>query len=364
MKILFAYQETDLTDNLFVVSLIKSLRDKKLQIDSSVDLFWNSNIKYDIIHIQWPEELFKWGSVSKEDILKLSTRINHLKNSGIKLVYTRHNSQPHYKDKNLIEIYKIIENSVDSIIHLGYFSKNESLKSTQYSKRIYHTIIPHHIYLGYYDTNIDQSEARTKLGIPNNSLVILAFGKFRNFREKVMVLLSYIFFKQSNKFLLAPRLFTYSNARFGKSLINKLINIFVKIFEKKFHAKVMINSEIVSQDLLPYYLTASDLVFIQRYKILNSGNIPLALLFRKVVIGPNIGNVGELLINSGNPTFDPKSISSINRALLNGVSLFKQNKGEKNFTYAIDNLSINYITDLHIFLYNKIITGKTLESCQ
>ena len=41
-----------------------------------------------------------------------------------------------------------------------------------------------------------------------------------------------------------------------------------------------------------------------------------------------------------------------------------ENKGEKNFTYAIDNLSINYITDLHIFLYNKIITGKTLESCQ
>ena len=68
MKILFAYQETDLTDNLFVVSLIKSLRDKKLQIDSSVDLFWSSDIKYDIIHIQWPEELFKWGSVSKEDI--------------------------------------------------------------------------------------------------------------------------------------------------------------------------------------------------------------------------------------------------------------------------------------------------------
>ena len=76
MKILFAYQETDLTDNLFVVSLIKSLRDRKLQIDSSIDLFWNSDIKYDIIHIQWPEELFRWKSVSKEDITKLIYRIN------------------------------------------------------------------------------------------------------------------------------------------------------------------------------------------------------------------------------------------------------------------------------------------------
>ncbi len=364
MNILFAYQETDLTDNLFVVSLIKSLRDKKLQIDSSVDLFWNTDIKYDLIHIQWPEELFKWRSVCKEDISKLTTRINQLKSNGIKLVYTRHNSQPHYQDNNLIEVYKIIENSVDSIIHLGSFSKNESINSMHFSENIYHTIIPHHIYLGYYNTNINQSDSRTKLGIPNKSLVILVFGKFRNLREKITVLLSYIFFSQSNKFLLAPRLFTYTNTRFGKRFINKLVSLSAKIFEKIFHAKLMIDSEIVSQDLLPYYLTASDIVFIQRRKILNSGNIPLAFLFKKVAIGPNIGNVGELLVSSGNPIFNPKSILSINKAFLQGITLLNQNKGNSNYTYAINNLSIDYVTDLHIILYNKIITGKTLKSCQ
>ena len=44
-------------------------------------------------------------------------------------------------------------------------------------------------------------------------------------------------------------------------------------------------------------------------------NIPLAFLFHKIVVGPNTGNIGELLKNTGNPTFNPNHKADIIRAL-------------------------------------------------
>jgi hypothetical protein len=51
----------------------------------------------------------------------------------------------------------------------------------------------------------------------------------------------------------------------------------------------------VDDNILPYYYAASDLAFIHRVKILNSGNAIMPMLFGKVVVGPDVGNVGVLL---------------------------------------------------------------------
>lgn len=55
------------------------------------------------------------------------------------------------------------------------------------------------------------------------------------------------------------------------------------------------NDELIDNCDLPYYMAASDVIFIQRKDILNSGNVPLAFLYHKVVVGPKVGNIGELL---------------------------------------------------------------------
>ena len=43
------------------------------------------------------------------------------------------------------------------------------------------------------------------------------------------------------------------------------------------------------------------MVFIQRTDILNSGNVPLALSFGRVVTGPDSGNIGGLLAETSTP---------------------------------------------------------------
>ena len=91
---------------------------------------------------------------------------------------------------------------------------------------------------------------------------------------------------------------------------------------------------IISNEELPYYIIASDLLMIQRKRILNSGNLPLAFLFKKVVIGPDYGNIRNILKESGNPTFNPDNTNSIVRALTQGYQMAQVHKGEDNYLYA------------------------------
>lgn len=55
---------------------------------------------------------------------------------------------------------------------------------------------------------------------------------------------------------------------------------------------------------------------------------PLAFLYHKVVVGPKVGNIGELLSETGNPTFDPDDKKDILRALEEARRLAHGDKGK------------------------------------
>ena len=111
----------------------------------------------------------------------------------------------------------------------------------------------------------------------------------------------------------------------------------------------------VKDEDLPYYYAASDTALIHRKEILNSGNLPMAFYMGKVVVGPNVGNVGTILDETSNPTFDIHKIDSLKDAIEKALVLNKQGKGEENRKYAIDNFSTERVAQLHINLYKSLI---------
>jgi hypothetical protein len=114
------------------------------------------------------------------------------------------------------------------------------------------------------------------------------------------------------------------------------------------------NDELIDNCDLPYYMAASNVIFIQRKGQLNSVNIPLAFLFHKVVIGPDSGNIGELLRNTGNPVFRSDKKQDIIRALKEARHLSARGKGEANYAYAIRNMSINKVGKQYAELYEEL----------
>lgn len=351
MKVLIVFEEKNV-DNLFVPILCNGIRNTGIEVDCSVEKFWNENRFYDIIHFQWPEEIVGWNNENADKIQKLKERIAFLKNRGTKFVYTRHNSRPHYYNAITYTAYDIIESSCDMIVHMGQFSYNEFKQQYPHSHNV---IIPHHIYENTYNENISKEEARKTLGLSPNKFIITAFGKFRLKDEISIVIKSFLKFKCKNKYLLVPRLLPFSPHARNKNLIKRFIST-ILYYTSKFICKLYSiqtdnNEKIISNQDLPYYIIASDLLFIQRKRILNSGNLPLGFLFKKVVVGPDYGNISNILKESGNPMFNPNDMDSIVQALNQGYKLTQTRKGEENYLYAKQHFSLQRVSELYRHTY-------------
>ena len=103
-------------------------------------------------------------------------------------------------------------------------------------------------------------------------------------------------------------------------------------------------------------IQASDIMFIQRLEILNSGNLPLGFAGGNIVVGPDLGNVGEMLRATGNPVFDPHDKESIFIAVDKAISMLKQNnysQGKKNYEYAKNHWNKEHVAQV---LNDKLLT--------
>ena len=209
MKILIVYTASGTSDNPFVRLLADGIRACGYEVVCSVEEFRSNAADYDIVHLQWPEELFRWKAPAPADVETLEQQLQTLKNNGIPLIYTRHNTLPHHGNPLVTEAYGLVERYADAIVHLGDCSLREFTAAHPDSEQL-QVVIPHHIYEGLYDMDITRNAGRRALGIPADRLVVLAFGAFRHAEERRLVWGAFRRLHYPAKFLLAPRLWPYT----------------------------------------------------------------------------------------------------------------------------------------------------------
>lgn len=302
-------------------------------------LLWeNEVLEYDVVHFQWPEGVFGHfkHKVTDEELKRVEERLVFLKRNNKKIFATVHNLEPHTnKDPNVIKLYDIIYCQAHVIIHMGNFSKD--LLSKKYPKAT-HVIIPHHIYDDIYNFSYDKNEARAKLGLPIDKDIILCFGKFRNDRERNF-LLDIRRRIDSAVYFVTPGF--YRESLRSKNPI-KLIKRIVKTLQYK-SKDIKFSNEVIPDDDMQRYFCAADVVLIQRPVILNSGNLPMAYAAGKVVVGPDVGNVGGILRDTNNFVFNPDKIDTAVMAIHNALVAAKEGLGSKNKDYAYKEWSSSVI---------------------
>ena len=340
MKVYFVVCEpSERMINHFVPSLGNALQKQGCEVVYGLERLWTDDVfDCDIVHFQWPE--FVFGSQKKEfsdnDITRMSHRLMQLKEKGIRIFVQVHNLNPHTnKDKNVSRMYELLYQHADVIVHMGRYS-HELLKY-QYPQA-QHVVIPHHIYDDVYSFAITREEARKRLRLPQDKQIVLSFGKFRNERERNFVLslkknfnsqLSSLNCQLSTVFLIPgfyrETLHTWNPKKLAVRLYNTC----------RYKLKgIKFCNDVISDDLMQYYFCAADVVLIQRLDILNSGNLPMAFHAGKVVVGPDVGNVGQILRETGNFIFTPHDIRSAVNALQKALT--ETAKGKENKTYATE----------------------------
>ena len=340
MKILFvcsynAYYRKNA--NPFVRSLIEGLKAEGCIVDCDLDRFWTDFDDYDIIYFQWPEAIYKWN----RNMINLDILADHfdlLRNRNKKTVITCHNLYPHNNDKLTTKLYNLVYSKVDAIHHMGTYSFNflrEKYPDT------FHFIVPHHVADEMWNRKSKISDSRKKLNIPDNHIVISSFGAFRNQDEVNLFLNMAKDVGRKGITFLAPRI--PIGKLYNGRWINKSLSFIIKFLKYKYLG--IKYAGFLSSEELDEWLCASDIVFIQRKEILNSGNVPLAYSAKKIVVGPNVGNVGELLQNTNNYVFNPYKRESVCRVINNAIDNCKKNNGlgNRNYEYAKSNWTTSIV---------------------
>lgn len=348
--------------NPFVYTLIDGIKSQFNDFDWNwgVDVFWTDEcLNYDIIHIQWPNlfESTMNGQFTPHDFVE---RILYLKSKGIKIVTTCHNLEPHYQNDNIgVELYTLSYLYSDYIIHLGRYSLDLFKEKYPNSKNV---LIPHHIYDTVYNKVMNKQECLAKLNLDKSKKYILCFGAFRSNEERELVIRLSKMTHQQNIMILAPAfysvIFRKSNWKryHVKYLLSYLVRRILYIVYKFKYKSIYFERKEIGDDRLIYFYGACDIALIHRTKILNSGNVPLAFLMKKVVVGPDTGNVGVLLREMGNPTFDCNDLSTLYIGVKKALELEQNsNLGVSNYNFAMQEFNTKKISKALYNLYKEML---------
>jgi len=332
--------------NPFIWILDKEIASDDFHVDSGINVFWDRQQPYDIIQIHWPEWIFNSAKErfwDKEFGQRLTETLCRWKKSGTRIVFTRHDERTHYVkgDDIRTNLFDIMESEADAIVHLGYFSRNQMFDCERLRDKI-HAVIPHHTYDTLYPHSVSQAEARQALGIDAKFKVILTFGVFRDEEEVLLTKNAFEQLDDPDKYLLAPSWYhnTWNDYRNNHS-IHK--------------GSSWLGTGIVDRNMLPWCFAATDVVFIQRLRNLNSGNFPMAFFHNKTVVAPAIGNMTEYMDNINNFSFDPFDPSSVLSALQKGLA--RANYPQVNETYASEHWNTAKICEQYRQLYRQLIDG-------
>jgi len=333
-------------DQLFITEVMRSYN-SLCTIETSFENFWLNKGTYDVIHLHWPEYLFKWKLPTDVELLLLEKVLKNWQENGAKIVITRHNYLPHSTNPERFEtLYEIVYKNVDAVIHLGAYSIKEY--KIRYEgllpKKQVQAYISHPIFTNYPNT-VTKSEARQHLNIGKDTVVMLVFGEVRKASEKNLVLDAFDAIDTKDKLLIAPG-WKFSKT---KEPINSLKWLKVKQFKK-----YRITQEFITNQRVQHYFMSANFVFLPRTDTLNSGVPFLAAVFNTPIVGCNTGNITQVLKENGMPSLNVINREQIKTAI-NQVLLIKED--DANYAFIEKDNQAMVVGEKHLELFNMLINS-------
>ena len=350
MKVFMVHEDPWHAGNPYIFTLIEGLQKSHSDCEVSWgrEVFWSDIIfSFDIVHFHWPQTFMGKDSHSEDDLLH---HIENMKSASVKIVATCHDLEPHYEQfADKAESMRIVYSHCDAIIHLGEYSKK--LFEQQYPEAS-HFFVPHHIYDTVYTYFPSREESLKFLGLPQDRTYILCFGAFRAKPERQLIISLSKHLHEKNVVILAP---SFMNIWWHRFLMP--FRCLQKwYYEHYYHIRCTGRTwRAVSDETLPYYYGAADVVLIQRVKILNSGNVLMPMLFGKVVVGPDCGNVGHILRRWNYPVFSVDDAASVRDCVRKAIKMEKSGLGIINRTLQFNEYATAVVTEKLYEVYKRIL---------
>lgn len=349
-------------NNPFTTELIRGVQNAGPDVTTGLFRLDQNGYHPDIIHFQWPERIFQ-TKPNEADITWLEERLNYFKKST-KIAVTVHNEVPHKKDWSTYEkVYGLVYRYADGFVHMGEVSKRllcERFPNESADKL--HVVIPHGNYV-VFGKQADKNHARKHLNLPNKKghKVALIVGSVRKVDElKRIKSFARIIYKLNGTLVFAGDIsLEKPNFTFGKTALKRILSELKQLVYElrlKNTLGLIFRPGRIPHPQMALYLSTADAMVIPRGRVLNSGNVALGFTYGLVVVGPDSGNVGEVLKSFDNPTFHPDmDESSLQSAIEDAFALSDQGQGLVNQKIAMSDWSWEKIGKHHLNFYNNLL---------
>lgn len=323
--------------------------------------FWleNPNNDWSVVHFQWPEQLLDSEKPSTNDIEILSSKIDRLKRTA-KIVTTVHNLQPHYDESKILEkLYRLVFRKSDAFVHFANPSVGMiNVKYPMETEGKPHFVIPHGNYRCFGEMP-SQSAAREHLKLPQKGTIVIVFGQLRSSEEFYIAERAIRKWNKSDQYLLISgrlpvRVPGLNCGRLGTHIIGGLRSAFF-FLRTSMSGRIILHERRIPSQEVSTYCAASDIFFIPRPSILNSGNLYLGFTYGRVVVGPDVGNTGEILRKYNNPVFDPHNLTGIPQVLDQALNAIQEGVGDMNRRTAHAEWDWDKIAEKYVEMYKKIL---------
>jgi len=304
--------------------LAKSLEKLGFQIIKgekfSLSFYWliKNRKKIGIIHLHYVQPLYCNRENTKANlfyVLKLAINLEFAKLLGYRVIFTLHNLTPttplRPKWIDYLGHWFAVNLSSRVIVHC---SEAQRLLANYYHRKRKVYIVDHPNFIDQYPNEISKSEARKKIGFPDNALVYSFFGGIRP--NKGIEILIQAFIKLKNP---DYRLLIAGDAKTMHSYERML----EKMSEKD--KRIFFISKFIADDEIQVILNAADIVVLPFSRILTSGSAILALSFARPVIVPRLGCLPELINSDSGWVLENNDVDTLSQEMeLASTQDFKQ----------------------------------------
>lgn len=283
----------------------------------------------DILHFRWPEEITNWRRPTEKQADAISARLERWSRRS-RVIVTVNNLYPHayFRDPLYHRLYRAFYEKADVIHH--YSETSKKLVCQEYPSA---SSKKHLVRLGFNYAHLlpaqepDREELRKELGIQEDDVVFLVFGAIRFWEEPALVHRAFAGANVKRKKLLwAARLAWIPS--WGERFR------WLRMRARQLRRDVITITPYVPDHEVYKLLAIADVVVVARQGSLNSGLVPLAMTFGRMVVAPEVGAIPEFLAGSGNILYDPGSAESLKCALEQASRSDRERIGAENSRIA------------------------------
>ena len=252
----------------------------------------------DVLHLHWTQRYIETPHPLKRLLKRryFLRQLDALRRRGVGLVYTAHNVLPHELGERAEDHRRTVAGVLrrcDAVVAhcavaLERLSRQVGVSCTEQA-----VIAPHPHYIDRYGPRVDRAEARRRLGLAPEGLVLLLLGQIRPYKgAEELVRAVQENDERRATLLIAGKISDPDLRRSLEAAAGR-------------DPRVRCDAGFVPDEKIPDYLAACDAMILPFRDMLTSGSAVLAMSYARPVIAPRIGCLPETVPEDAGVLYDP-----------------------------------------------------------